>query len=56
MPLLTTLLMYRSDVTLEENMKKFEKAITFKSLTIDETFVKNAVKNGTMHRKAVDIV
>jgi hypothetical protein len=53
MPLLTTLLMYRSEISLEENMKKFEKSLTLNSLTMDETFVKNAVKNGTMHRKAI---
>ena len=33
MPLLTTLLMYKSEVSLEENMKKFDKVITLNSLT-----------------------
>ena len=56
MPLLTTLLMYKSEVNIEENMEKFAKVITINSLRTDELFMKNAVKNNKMHRKAIEIV
>ena len=45
MPLMTTLLMYKSEVNIEENMKKFEKIIKLDSLTSEEMFMKNAVKS-----------
>lgn len=45
MPLLTTLLMYKSDVSIEANMSKFEKIITLGSLTSEEMFIKNATKS-----------
>ena len=48
MPMLTTLLMYKSDVNLRENMDKFEKVIELKSLTSDELFMKNATKSNQM--------
>ena len=48
MPLLTTLLMYKSDISLEENMKNFDKVITLNSLTAQELFLKNATKNNMM--------
>ena len=48
MPLLTTLLMYKSDISLEENMKNFDKVITLNSLTAQELFLKNATKNNLM--------
>lgn len=56
MPLLTTKLMYKQDIGLADNMKRFEKVITLNSLTTDETFIKNATKSNTMHRKAIEIV
>lgn len=56
MPLLTTKLMYKSDLSLADQMKRFRKVITLNSLTVDETFLKNATKNNTMHRKAIEIV
>ena len=56
MPMLTTLLMYKSEISIEENMKKFEKVITLQSLTYDEMFIKSAVKNTTMQMKAVEII
>ena len=45
MPLMTTLLMYKSDVDIAENMKKFETVIELKSLTSEEMFMKNATKS-----------
>lgn len=56
MPLLTTLLLKSSEISLEENMKRFQKILAMNSLSTDETFVKNALKDGNMHRKAIDIV
>lgn len=56
MPLLTTLLMYKSDVSLTENMKAFQKVITLNSLTAEELFIKNAVKNNRMQLRAVEII
>ena len=56
MPLLTTLLMYKSEVSLEENMKKFDKVITLNSLTAQELFIKNAAKNNTMQQKSIEII
>ena len=45
MPLMTTLLMYKSDVDIAENMKKFETVIKLESLTSEEMFMKNATKS-----------
>ena len=45
MPMLTTLLMYKSEISLKDNMEKFEKTIEIKSLTSDELFMKNATKS-----------
>lgn len=56
MPMLTTLLMYKSEVNLKENMKKFQQVITFGSLTNDEMFMKNATKSNTMQLKAIEII
>ena len=56
MPVLTTLLLYKADITLEENMEKFKKMISLNSLTQDELFLKNAMKSQTMHSKAIEII
>ena len=56
MPLMTTLLMYKSDVSIEENMKKFERIIQLDSLTSEEMFMKNATKSNQMQAKAVEII
>ena len=48
--------MYKSEVSLEENMKKFDKVITLNSLTAQELFIKNAAKNNTMQQKAIEII
>ena len=48
MPMLTTLLMYKSEINLSNNMEKFEKTIELKSLTSDELFMKNATKSNQM--------
>ena len=40
--------MYKSDISLEENMKNFDKVITLNSLTAQELFLKNATKNNMM--------
>ena len=56
MPLLTTLLMFKSEISIEENMKKFERVVTLNSLTTDEMFMKNATKSNQMQMKAIEIV
>lgn len=56
MPVLTTLLLYSADYSLEENMEKFKKMITLDSLTQDELFLKNAMKSQQMHTKAIEII
>ena len=48
MPLLTTLLMCKSDVSIKENMDKFTKIIELKALTSEEMFMKNACKSNQM--------
>ena len=44
-PILTTLLLYKSDISLEQNMEKFKAMIKLDSLTQDELYLKNAMKN-----------
>lgn len=56
MPILTTLLLYQSSESLEENMKKFKEMIKMDSLTQAELFVKNGMKNQEMHQKGIDII
>ena len=56
MPVLTTLLLYKPEFNLEENMKKFKETITLDSLTQAELLVKTAMKSQDMHEKAVDII
>lgn len=48
--------MYKSEIPLEENMKKFEKIITLNSLTSEEIFMKNATKSNLMQVRAIDII
>ena len=56
MPMLTTLLMYKSEVNLSENMKKFRKVIKLNSLTTEEMFMRNATKSNQMQLKAIEII
>ena len=56
MPMLTTLLLYESELDMEDNMNKFRDMIKLDSITMDELYVKNAMKSQTMHAKAVSIV
>ena len=56
MPVLTTLLLYKSDFSLEENMAKFRENLKVESLTQAEILVKSAMKNHEMHEKAVNII
>ena len=54
--MLTTLLLYESELDMEDNMNKFRDMIKLDSITMDELYVKNAMKSQTMHAKAVSIV
>ena len=56
MPVLTTLLLHKSEISMEENMEKFRNMIKLDSLTQDELYVKNAMKSQQMHEKAVEII
>ena len=56
MPLLTTLLMCKSDVSIKENMDKFTKIIELKALTSEEMFMKNACKSNQMQQKAIELI
>ena len=56
MPMLTTLLMYKSEINLTKNMEKFDKTIELKSLTSDELFMKNATKSNQMQQIAIGII
>ena len=56
MPLLTTMLLYKGDNTLAENMKAFEEMIKLNSLTQDEIYLRNAMKTKSMHEKAIEII
>ena len=56
MPLLTTLLLFKSDIDIGTNMQKMKKVVQLNSLTSDELYVKNAMKNSTLHQKAIDII
>lgn len=53
MPVLTTILLHRAEIELEENMEKFKTMIQLNSLTQDELYVKNAMKSQDMHAAAV---
>ena len=53
MPILTTILLFEAEISLEENMNKFTSMIKLDSLTQDELYVKNAMKNQEMHAAAV---
>lgn len=48
MPMLTSLLLQKADISIEENMKKFAKIIKLDSLTADELFMRNATKSHYM--------
>lgn len=48
--------MYKSDISIEENMKKFEKVITLGSLTSEEMFMKNATKSNNMQMRSIEII
>ena len=54
--MLTTLLMYKSEINLTKNMEKFDKTIELKSLTSDELFMKNATKSNQMQQIAIGII
>ena len=56
MPILSTLLLYKSDISLSENMEKFTNMIKLESLTQDELYVKNAMKSNQMHSRAIEII
>ena len=56
MPVLTTMLLHRAEISLEENMEKFAAMIKLNSLTQDELYVKNAMKSQEMHAAAVEII
>ena len=56
MPVLTTLLLHQTEISMEENMAKFKQMIQLNSLTQDELYVKNAMKSQHMHSKAVEII
>ena len=48
--------MYKSEISLKDNMDKFEKTIELKSLTSDELFMKNAAKSNQMQQLAIGII
>ena len=48
--------MYKSEISLKDNMEKFEKTIELKSLTSDELFMKNATKSNQMQQIAIGII
>ena len=56
MPVLTTMLLYADDISLEENMEKFKAMIQLNSLTQDELYIKNAMKSQDMHKAAIEII
>ena len=56
MPLLTTMLLYKGDNSLSENMEAFEQMIKLDSLTQDEIYLRNAMKTKSMHEKAIEII
>lgn len=56
MPLLTTCLLFNADLDLASNMAALKKAIKLNSLTQDELFVKQAMKNSELHEKAVSLI
>ena len=56
MPLLTTMLLYKGDSDMEENMKNFAQMIKLDSLTQDEIYLRNAMKSKRTHEKAVEII
>ena len=56
MPILTTILLHRAEISLEENMEKFKAMIQLNSLTQDELYIKNAMKSQEMHQAAVEII
>lgn len=56
MPVLTTLLLHQSEISMEENMEKFKSMIKLDSLTQSELYVKNAMKSQEMHEKGVQII
>ena len=56
MPILTTLLLYKENDSLQENMAKFKEMIKLDSLTQSELYVKNAMKSQEMHQKGIEII
>ena len=56
MPVLTTLLLHDSEISLEDNMEKFKAMIKLDSLTQSELYIKNAMKSQQMHQKGVEII
>ena len=56
MPVLTTMLLQNSSISLEENMQKFKDMIKLDSITQDELYIKNAMKSQQMHQKAIEII
>ena len=53
---MTTVLLHRAEISLEENMEKFRAMIQLNSLTQDELYIKNAMKSQEMHSAAVEII
>ena len=56
MPVLTTMLLYKGDNTMQENMENFRQMIKLNSLTQDEIYVRNAMKSRVMHERAIFII
>jgi hypothetical protein len=56
MPVLTTLLLHDSEISLEDNMEKFKTMIKLGSLTQSELYIKNSMKNQHMHTRAIEII
>ena len=56
MPILTTLLLLESNISLEENMEKFKQMIKLDSITQEELYVKNSMQSRDLHTKAVEII
>ena len=56
MPLLLTQLLYNTSSDIDASMKAFKKVIELKSLTAEESFMKNSMASKEMHHNATEIL